>query len=129
MIDMTENLLTIDEILQADDLKRDVVDVPEWGGSVEVRELTAAERNRIGAMMIDAKGNQTMERVDRVQVLAATFGLGLSEDKADAIGAKSGEAVQRIADKVMEISGMRPASVEDAEDFLPGSQNGDSPSD
>lgn len=40
-------LLTRDAILAASDLKREEVQVPEWGGSVFVRELTADERDEL----------------------------------------------------------------------------------
>jgi len=33
-------MLTRDEILNADDLKTEVVDIPEWGGQVTIREMT-----------------------------------------------------------------------------------------
>jgi len=36
--------LTRDQILAKDDLRFEDVDVPEWGGSVRVRELRASER-------------------------------------------------------------------------------------
>ena len=38
-------MLDRNAILGADDLGREVVDVPEWAGSVQVRGLTAAERD------------------------------------------------------------------------------------
>ena len=36
-------ILSIDDILQADDHTTATVDCPEWGGQVEVRSLTRAE--------------------------------------------------------------------------------------
>ena len=38
-------MLTRDAILGAGDLKRQEVEVPEWGGKVTVRAMTVAERN------------------------------------------------------------------------------------
>lgn len=37
-------ILTKEKILQANDLKNETVEVPEWGGSVIVRSLTGTER-------------------------------------------------------------------------------------
>jgi hypothetical protein len=39
-------LLTKDQILSAADLPKSELEVPEWGGSVNVRTLTAAEREK-----------------------------------------------------------------------------------
>ena len=44
------SFLTRDEILKIDDLKREAVDIPEWGGSIYVRELTGAERSELFAL-------------------------------------------------------------------------------
>ena len=40
-------MLTRDSILQADDLRRELVKVPEWGGEVYVRVMTGTERDRL----------------------------------------------------------------------------------
>ena len=37
-------LLTADQILGADDMAFEDVDVPQWGGTIRVRRLTATER-------------------------------------------------------------------------------------
>ena len=37
------HILTVDEILAADDLKEEVVPCPEWGGAVKVKGLTKAQ--------------------------------------------------------------------------------------
>ena len=38
-------ILTAEEILQADDLPKELVEVPEWGGEVYVRTMTGLERD------------------------------------------------------------------------------------
>lgn len=43
-------MLTRDQILKADDLKKEEVSVPEWGGSVYIREISAGERLRFEAI-------------------------------------------------------------------------------
>ncbi len=44
-------LLTKDDILGADDLATEDVEVPEWGGCVRVRALTGTERDAFEAAM------------------------------------------------------------------------------
>ena len=46
-------ILSRSDILGADDLARETVDTPEWGGSVIVRCLTGAERNAIAIALSD----------------------------------------------------------------------------
>ena len=48
--------LTRDQILKSDDLKYEDHDVPEWGGKVRVRELTAFDRERF-EKRVGAAGN------------------------------------------------------------------------
>ena len=40
-------MLNRDAILKAQDLRRELVDVPEWGGEVYVRSFTALEREEV----------------------------------------------------------------------------------
>lgn len=40
-------LLTLDDILGADDIRTEYVEVPEWHGTVRIRSLTGAERDKI----------------------------------------------------------------------------------
>lgn len=49
------------EILSRTSLRRELVDCPEWGGEVWVREMTAAERDRIEARF--AEGGASLEGV------------------------------------------------------------------
>lgn len=46
-------VLNRESILNAPDLKREVVEVPEWGGSVIISELSAADRLKFGASASD----------------------------------------------------------------------------
>ena len=45
-------------IFSADDIAKEIVEVPEWGVSVEVRAMTAAERAKLGeGAMVGDKTN------------------------------------------------------------------------
>jgi hypothetical protein len=45
-------LLTRDEILAKTKLRSELVNVPEWGGTIRVRELTGAERDKYEAALV-----------------------------------------------------------------------------
>jgi len=49
-------LLNRDAILAADDLPRELVSVPEWGGEVYVRCMTGEERDAWEASVVDTSG-------------------------------------------------------------------------
>ena len=46
-----------DKILAANDVESELVEIPEWGVSVEVRSMSLAMRERIGQMASEAEGS------------------------------------------------------------------------
>ena len=49
--------LTAADIIGAKDLREKVMEVPEWGGSLTLRELTANDRDWLQASMVNAAGD------------------------------------------------------------------------
>jgi hypothetical protein len=107
-------LLTKDAILSSDDLPKELVAVPEWGGEVYVRCLTAAERDDWEASVMHMEGNKTKANLQnlRAKLVARTVcdedGARMFEDKdVVALGAKSAAALDRlytVAAKLSKIS-------------------------
>jgi hypothetical protein len=115
----TMTLLTREAILTAQDLAHEDVPVPEWGGTVRVRTLTGAERDALGAAMVDADGKPDLVGY-RCRMVAASVvdeaGARLFSDAdAAALGAKSASALDRVASAVERINGMGAEAVEAAE--------------
>lgn len=114
--------LTKDAILGADDLPSEDVEVKEWGGTVRVRGLTATERDRFEFSLAASKDKPDQTEV-RAQVVGRCLvdgdGKRLFTDKElSKLGAKNAAPVDRLFDKVRELSGMSDRAVEDAaEDF------------
>lgn len=112
----------IDEVV---DLKTEDVPVPEWGGEVRLRELSSKQRSLIEATTIGAKGQSVEVRIEafktlREKTVAAALidqdGKRLYEDKEFAqLGLKSGQVIERLFQKVQELSGMTEKAVKDAE--------------
>lgn len=103
--------LSKQDILQASDLPTEEVYVPEWGGSVLVRGMTAAERDRFEAEIV----RQTREGVKvelhgiRAKLCAMAIvdeqGNRLFSDEEIAIlGNKSASALQRIFEVALRLS-------------------------
>lgn len=127
------------QIDNAVDLKTADVEVPEWGGTVRLRELSSKERSLIEATTIGAKG-QTLElRIEafktlREKTVAAALidqdGKRLYKDTEIAqLALKSGQIIERLFQKVQELSGMTKAAVQDAEGNSGGTATGSSGSD
>lgn len=49
-------MLTKEQIRKMDDLKSEVVEVPEWGGTVTIRRMTAGERDAYEEDIFENKG-------------------------------------------------------------------------
>jgi hypothetical protein len=107
--------LSRDAILAASDLDKASVDVPEWGGSVNVRQMTAADRDAYEAECypIDtATGKASIRRDNiRARLLARTVcsddgNLLFTFADVEALGAKSSAALERVYVEAKRINGM-----------------------
>jgi len=109
--------LTRDQIISAIDAVTKPIDVPEWGGVIHVRVISAAERDSLEAAMQDRVTRAKNIRA-RIVALCACNPAGerlFTDEDAEALGKKSGIVMDRLFDAAMEINGMLPDSVEDAE--------------
>lgn len=123
-------LLTRDQILNADDLPRETVEVPEWGGSVLVRGMTGRQRDRFEESMVqEKKGKRKLNMQDfRARGCAECIidekgERVFSEQDVQLLAQKSAAALERVYAVVARLSGLRP---EDEEELLGNSGNGES---
>lgn len=121
--------LTRDAILTADDLKKEEIQVPEWGGSVFIRCMTGTERDAFESEAYTVRGKDVQINRENfrarllVRVLVDEKGERLFSDKDIAsLGAKSGKALDRVFTVAMKISGL---SKEDVEDLTKNSSPGE----
>lgn len=122
--------LSRDQIRQAQDIKTETVEVPEWGGSVIVRGMTGTERDQFEQSNITGKGknrdvnlrNYRAKLVIHSCVDEAGDRL-FSETDADWLGKKSAAALSRIVDVASRLSGI---SDEDVEELVGESESGQS---
>ncbi len=109
-----------DTILTADDLAESVEDIPEWGVKLKLRGMTGKQRIRL-VEGVSAKGKDREFMYSDI-LIATVLVPELNEkgenepvfDKADreALAGKAGGVLERLALKVMKLSGV---SIEDAE--------------
>jgi hypothetical protein len=106
--------LTKEQILAAQDLPLQTVQVPEWGGEVTVRAMTGRERGEFDDKVSKMKdGTWGM----RVALLARTLcdeqGNPMFTDaEVEQLGAKSAAALARVEAIATEINGYRRDEVE-----------------
>lgn len=110
-------ILTKDQILSAEDLKREEVDVSEWGGTVLVRMLTGRERDNLEAFWLRSKesGNYADARATLVALTACdeTGARLFSDADIEALGGKSAAALDRLSDVAQRINRLTKKDLED----------------
>lgn len=114
-------LLSKEDILHAVDLPKEEVEVPEWGGSVIVRGLTGAERDKFEASIVTLKGDKTGFNPENMRaklvVLCVVDEEGkrlFSNEDVKALGEKSALALNRVFEVAQRLSGLSPDSIEEA---------------
>ena len=93
-------LLTKDQILKQDDLKSEIVSVPEWGGDVRVCTMSGFARDRFEAGITGKNGGMNMQNI-RAKLAAATITdeegkLLFDEGDIIKLGNKSCAALDRV---------------------------------
>lgn len=113
-------LLKRDDILNINDLPFEDVEVPEWGGVVRIRALTAAERDKFEASIVVRKGNKTELNPENMRAklvaLAAIDEEGnrlFTEKDVEVLGRKSAAALDRLFQVAQKLSGLSPESLEE----------------
>jgi hypothetical protein len=116
-------LLDREQILGVDDRVREIVEIPEWGGSVRVRALSAWDQSQYEQSLMDVRVDKTGKtttsvRMEGHNIRLAAYGIVDNDDKSlfteSELRGKSAAAIKRVADKVRELSGM-DVTVEEAE--------------
>lgn len=101
--------LSADDILNADDLGTEDVDVPEWGGKVRVRGLTGTERDQFEARFVEGKAKGFEAFSARLVAACAVDESGKRLFQGEAVtrrlGAKSAVAMARVSDVARRLSG------------------------
>lgn len=101
-------LLTREQIMDME-LKQEIVEVLEWGGSVTIRELTGEDRDALeAATIIDDKVNleNLRSKVLAMSLIDADGNHMFTIDEASALAKKSGKIVVRLYAIAKRLSGL-----------------------
>ena len=112
-------MLTREQILAANDTPTQTVPVPEWGGNITVRTMSARDRDALEFAAIAARDEgSTVDNV-RARYAAAC----IVDDKGNplftdedivALGNKSGAALDRVYQAIAELNRIMPGDIEGA---------------
>jgi hypothetical protein len=110
-------MLTRDSILTADDLKRELVKVPEWGGDIYIRTMTGSERDVHDVLIHKRKAADILTAV-RATTIAFTAcdeagNLLFTPEDIPALMAKSGAALDRLWDVARRLNKVTEADIEE----------------
>jgi hypothetical protein len=114
-------ILTKDQILAAEDLKRETVEVPEWGGEVIVSTMTGAGRDAWEFEVYGMKGEDRNVENIRAKLIAACVvdesGALLFPSPKDviALGKKSARALDRVWAAARKLNGIGAAEMDELE--------------
>lgn len=107
-----------EKIFSAQDITKELIEIPEWGVSVELRSMTAGERANL-TESTSSDGKVKIAELYAAVVIASiydpTTGLPLfTNQDREAILSKNGAVIERLAQKAMGTSGMTEQAVEEA---------------
>ena len=112
-----------DAILGADDLRREPVAVPEWGGTVYVQTMTAAQLGKWQALIRSKKddASNVEDHIDAMTTLLCftltdANGVRLFENgDAERLGERNPTVLRRLMDKALEVNALDKQASEEVE--------------
>ena len=129
-------ILGREDILQADDIVTEAVPVPEWGGTVLVKGMTGAERDRFELAMIEKPGKSAKVNLSdlRAKLCSLTIvnengKLIFTQADIKKLTEKSASALRRVFEKARELSGIGDDDVAELTEALEDIPFESSPSD
>ncbi len=112
------SILNKNDILNADDLPKELVEVPEWGGEVYVRTMSGTERDTFEATIMGEDYSERNYRNVRATLCSLTMvdeeGNRLfTDNEVGALGKKSAAALQRVFNVAQRLNGLSNEDVDD----------------
>jgi hypothetical protein len=108
-------VLGAEELLAKKSLREEYVEVPEWGSRVKVRELSMGTYQAVQEKATDARGSLDETKLQAYLVIAGIVEPELGDDAYEWVRGQSMRAVNRVLEKVMQLSGIGLGALEDAE--------------
>lgn len=124
------------DILEASDIQKELVSVPEWGGDVYVKGMTGAERDKFEGSIVEQRGKDAQVNLTNVRAKLASMticdekGKRLFDEKdVQTLSQKSAVALQRVFTVAQRLSGIGDEDIKELTEGLENNPFGDSVSD
>ncbi len=129
-------ILTREAILSADDITRELVEIPEWGGSVWVYGMSGAERDRLEKSIVQTRGKEVQTNMENIRAKLAVICVRnengkrlFNEADIHELGKKSASALDKIYDVAQRLSGLSKGDIDELTKNSESDQSEDSISD
>lgn len=121
-------VLKREQILNADDMKYEYVEVPDWGGTVCLKTLTGTERDKFEASMVQvSKGGNARQNLENLRARLLVLVIVdpddnnlpvFSQEDIKSLGKKSASALDLVFASAQKLNGFTKEDVEAlTEDF------------
>ena len=118
--------LDLDAILAADDRETVEVDVPEWGGTVEVRPISAKLRWRFESVVMGCRESGDWAPLADLSLDIVAEALGATKAQRSQLADKGAAALERVRDAALKQAGVSADDLEDAAEGFGTAPNGSS---
>ncbi len=113
-------ILSAEDIENAEDINRELVHVPEWGGSVWVYGLNGLERDAFEETMIVGKGKNQKRNLANIRARLCARCIRdengkrmFKKERVEKLGQKSAKALDRVFSVAQRLCGMSKEDVDD----------------
>jgi hypothetical protein len=108
------------KIKNANDIKKEIIEIEEWDCSIEIRTMTAKQRATILDKVMNDKGNMDHDLFHGYMITVSCFDpetgeMIFSTEDTEWLMEKSSGPIERIMSSVMKLSGLNKGAIEDAE--------------
>lgn len=114
---VSNGALTLEDILNTDDLPTKTVDVPEWNGHVKVKAITGRQRDTIISQFMTGSGGMDFTRFPDFRLMLISYSLVKANGERianpeniqqimDSLGEKSSAALERVWNDCLTLAGM-----------------------
>lgn len=107
-------ILSVEEILAAQDQKEEIIPCPEWGGAVKIRTYTLAVRRKIRDQAFGKDGKLDIDQYEKLRWLHAVVEPRFTEEQYDRLKDKAALPFNRVMDAIIRLTDYREEDIRQA---------------
>jgi hypothetical protein len=107
-----EKVLSADDILGTKDLAPVPYDIPEWGGKVYIRQLSAAEGRELGDLIEGPQKKGTTVKIVLFGLCDASGKRIFQDHQTKAMEGKCMKVINRVSTEILKVNGLVPDKAE-----------------